>query len=188
MSVALPPVIRRAWLLSFWLALGLVTAVAVACLGWWRGWPAAGWAPAAAAVGAGLSGVALVAPRPARFGYRAWNRAARGYASFAHAWTRRVAFYTVVTPVGWTGARLERAPRPGTSRWWPRGSQPPETYESVADVPLAAGRGSLPSLLGWALADRANAWTIFLLPFLGVLAGLRSEDDHAVPSNVYTLF
>lgn len=189
--ILLPNSPSRGAIRGFWLIIsasaGATAAVLLAVAG------VAQWALSGMAVAAVLAVPGLVRPMRVRLAYRAWNRAARGYAAGASRIVAAVCFFTVVLAAG-RGAGPVRFARaaPAGSMWVPRGTQPASAYASQdgRDAIDQDNDRWLSTVRTWA-GGTGNRWAVALVPFLYALHALdtdagRGQDD--LPADVYTLY
>lgn len=185
-GITLPPMLRRAELQSFWLALsGLCLPVLIVVLGLSTisllvllSWLA-------------FSLLVFVYPSIARFPYRVWNKAAKVYARMARTMVLTVCYHVVFRLVS-VAKDPDRFsfPRSSSSAWGALRPSPIVAYSSqYGQFDKTSVEGSwIAAFLSWAW--RANHfWTVCLLPFLAMLAQLDQEAEEPSPSStIYTLF
>jgi hypothetical protein len=184
--ILLPPNPQRAWLRSFWAAIGILATIIVGMLGciykpelWWC-------APALAI----LFAAGFVVPRLFVWPYRAWNKLARLYAGSAEALIVRIAFFVVCVPAGWASSdmRVSRPPSEGTL-WLSSASPKPIEGPFPAKISKANRAESwVARYAAWAWQSEQK-WRLALLPFLYLLFMVRSSvEEPTVPDSIYTLF
>jgi hypothetical protein len=185
MRVTLPFGCRRAERRSFGATIMLLLLVVLAC--GIRSWTSF---IGGAAVIVSVAALTLWFPRLLEWPYRAWNKAARLYASWATRCVTAVCFYVIVCAVGFATSASRRATSmPSVSAWRPHRALPPDSYESQYELADSAGTGA-----GWNRAFISwcrrtdNAWALSLLPFLVVLGWLHAESSGPQPADIYTLF
>jgi hypothetical protein len=178
---------QRAWLRSFWLALGMVECACVMVFCWLYGTRY-------------LFGIAVVAmalllgllwPHLLIWPYRAWNKIARFYLGIVESFVLNICFFTVIVPAGWAGSHLN-IDRPGVeqSLWLTRQFESTDISGKPCD---SSGSGMekkywISRYVSWAYHSR-QSWALALLPFLLLLSWLgESEPAQPVPENIYTLY
>jgi hypothetical protein len=183
-----PP--RQASLRAFAAAVGLLAAAAACVASALAGASPVVAATVALAAAAAVAGPGLAVPNSVGWPYRAWNRAAREYATLARRAVVLVAF-AVVAAAALIGSTVRLArPADGESLWEPRDTQRASTYASLdACRERPAAGGWMAILGGWAVSAPRNAWTLALLPFVLLLDVLRTGDeDPSPPPGIYTLY
>lgn len=173
-------------------AFGLVVALAVAglaaVLGWRLGASATAVAVVAAVAAAALSAAAWRRPDAFEGGYRLWRRAASAYARRARKALLAICYYTVVAAAGRRPGGLRFGPSDaGESQWTPRATLPPEEYGGQGGGLRTARTGASGDLSAWARSS-GHLWTLFLIPFLLLLASFDPHDEPGSPESIYTLY
>jgi hypothetical protein len=180
---------RRAWLMSFWLAIsvcsgvliGLVSALLISLQ-----WFALGGIPVAV-----LACTGLLWRRAIRRAYAVWNRLALNFGRAAQLLLMGICFYIIFVAVGRTGSALRLAhPSPTASLWVSRGTLAPSAYVSQygARDGVSLQKGWIATFLSWAVRS-GNWWALSLLPFLILLSALQIDEEKSTfPANIYTLF
>jgi hypothetical protein len=180
-----PP--RRAWVMSFWLAVCLGSGLLIGLLSALLISPR--W------FGLGVM-LALVLALPKRLwtqtiAYRLWNRLARYFGHAAHLWLMGICFAIIVVAVGRKGLSLRLArPSSTASLWMPRETLAPAAYISQYSVATARApeKGWIATFFSWVMQS-GNLWALSLLPFLMLLSALRTDQRKSnFPANIYTLF
>jgi hypothetical protein len=182
-----PP--RRAWLMSFWLAISLGSGLLIGLLS------ALLISPRWFSVGVMLALILAVPglrwPQAVARPYRMWNRLAHYFGRGAHLCLMGICFAIIVVAVGRKGASLRLArPSATTSLWVPRETLAPSAYNSQYSTATAAApeKGWIATFVAWA-AQSGNVWALSLLPFFILLAALRTHQSKSpFPANIYTLF
>jgi hypothetical protein len=181
-----PP--RRAWLMSFWLALslgsGLLIGLVVALFISPR------WFGLGVLLMPVLAFPGLLWPQAIARPYRVWNSLARTFGRVAHLWLMGICFYIVLVAVGRQGSSLCLArPTSTTSLWVRRETLALGAYVSQysAATATAPGKGWMATFLAWA-AQSGNIWAWSLLPFFILLAALRTNQKQSNFPDIYTLF
>jgi hypothetical protein len=179
---------RRAFVVVLGIGIGTVVAAIVAVSG------AATHGSAMLAGGVVILGsisLGWLFPYDIALPYRAWNRIARSFSSYAARYVTAVFFWTVVRALTWgpKPTRFEAVP-PGGSTWRNRGTQPSEAYGQQHNAGAAQSQShGMSGLRTWMKeAGPPFVWT--LLPFLAILRALDGtpQDREAVDKNIYTLY
>jgi hypothetical protein len=180
-----PP--RRAWVMSFWLAVSLGSGLLLGLLS------ALLISPRWCGLGVMLA-LVLVLPRPLwtqTIAYRLWNRVARYFGHAAHLWLMGICFAIIIVAVGRKGSSLRLArPSSTSSLWMPRGTLAPGAYISQYSAANARApeKGWIATFFSWA-TQSGNLWALSLLPFFMLLSALRIDQRKSnFPANIYTLF
>ena len=186
--IILPTTPRRAWLMSFWLAICILSGLLFAALTSLLVSPR--WFGLGVIVGLGLALPGFLRPQAISILYNVWNRLARTFARAGRLSVMGICFYVILAAVGRTGSslRLDR-PTAGKSLWVPRTTLAPRAYPHQYDNTTKdpRQRGWIATFLSWA-RESGNWWALPLLPFLVLLSTL-DEDTHKIfPANIYTLF
>lgn len=182
-----PP--RRAWLMSFWLAISLCSGLLIGLLSALLISPP--WFGIGVMLALVLACPGLLWPQAIARPYAVWNRRARYFGRAAHLWLMGICFYIIFVAVGRTGSSLRLAhPPPTTSLWVPRGTLAPSAYGSQHGASDGASlqKGWIATFLSWAVRS-GNFWALSLLPFFILLSALQIDQKKSnFPANIYTLF
>ena len=157
--------------LAVWLALGLLAALVLLAMALASGMSTTTSLLAGAGAWGVWAGAGAWNPRLSRSGARLWIRLARGVGRRGSRVVLGLMFYGVVWPAGRPGASGARARLEGQGGWRSWDPRP----------------GTAAGFAGWATA-RGHAWSVFLIPFVGLLRALGARSEGAAPEGIYTLF
>lgn len=183
----LPSQPSRARLVSFWLAITVLTAFLIIAVFLWVTPKVAGIGvvaiPILGLVGLCCSNVSLVT-------YTAWSRAARVIGNFSQILLLRICFNIVFTIAGWVNSlmRLER-PTVNETLWVGRETLPSITYSSqhrFATAKFSSCRW-VPLLVSWT-GNTGDLLPCCLVPFLLLLRSLTVKQESKVSADLYTLY
>ena len=186
----LPYPARRAWLMSFWLVISILSGLVFGALSsllissrwFWIG----------LIVTLSLFTLGLAQRHAISVLYKYWNRIAGFYMRASRVLLKGICFYFTLVVVGRTGTSLELVrPDSRVSMWVPRRTLPPNTYLITDGSSTNAEHDKtwIGSYLSWARQSR-NLWAVCLLPFLVLLRTVECEDEERpfYPTDVYTLY
>jgi hypothetical protein len=186
--IILPSGPRRKWLISFWLAISLVSGAL--CGAMLAILIAPGWFGVGGIVALMVAVPGLRRPQVASKPYQRWRRAGRSYCRVVSRVLTGLCFCTVFVVARLAGSSLRLA-RPRTSRtmWVPRTTLAPTAYahqynRASPDSPRA---GWLRPYLSWTVRS-GHVWAIGLLPFLIMLEIVEAGPEKGATANIYTLF
>jgi len=186
--IILPLEPRRKWLMSFWLAISLVSGALsgamIAIL------IAPGWSAIGGLVALMMAVPGLRRPQTAMQAYQKWRRAARSYCRVVCLVLTGICFYTVVAVARFAGSSLRLA-RPRTTRtmWVPRTTLTATAYTHQYNRATSGSPrgGWLRTYLSWT-ARSGHVWAASLLPFLIMLEIVEPGPEQRATANIYTLF
>jgi hypothetical protein len=186
--IILPPGPRRKWLMSFWLAISLVSGALCGAM------LAILIAPAWLAVGGIVALVVAVPglrrPQTAARAYHKWRRAARSYCRVVGLVLTGICFYTVFVVARLAGSSLGLArPRAARTMWVPRTTLATTAYTHQYNrtTPGPPRGGWLRTYLAWTVRS-GHVWAASLLPFLILLEIVEPDPEQRPTANIYTLF
>ena len=162
-----------------------VVAAAVVCVaGFWTGGGPA-WLASGVVTLLVTAGIGLLNPLVFAWPYRKWNGLARRFASVAQRFTMAVTFYLVFTIVSVVGARFARnvADRTG---WNPKTTA--QLKSQVGYVPPGGEADDWTGQLRRWSRGQPSRWSLFLLPFLGLLDLLEGQTAVKTAEDIYTLY
>lgn len=182
-----PP--RKAWLLSFWLVISLVSALFIGALSVWFLSPQSALMGVLAVFGFATPGLLWpqqVVEKP----YQLWNTLVSSYTRSARFVMLGLCFYVTFVAVGRLGSALRLArPNGHESMWVPRDALTPATYVYRYD-PLEERDRWVWSRRYYEWATQSgNRWSVCLLPFLLFIRFIEPEEPQKqARSHIYTLF
>ena len=141
---------------------------------------------AGTAVLLGLAGWGVLSPPAFGLAYRTWNRLARRFASLAQRFTMAVTFHLVFGPVSLVGARFEKEARGGDSGWGSKDT--PGLRGQLGYVPVRGEPEDWSGRLRRWSRNGPSRWSLFLLPFLGLLDSLEGQTAVSTAEDIYTLY
>jgi hypothetical protein len=188
--IILPSGPRRKWLISFWLAISLVSGAL--CGAMFALLIAPRWFVLGGIVTLVMAAPGLRRPQAAARPYQRWRRAARGYCRVACRVLTGLCFCTVFVVARVAGSSLGLAlarPRPTRTMWTPRITHAPTAYAYQYNraAPGSPRAGWLRPYLSWTVRS-GHVWAVGLLPFLIMLKILEPGQEKGAPANIYTLF
>jgi hypothetical protein len=187
--ITLPSRPRRAWLVSFWLAISVCSGLLIGLLSALLIAPR--WVGLGGILMLVLACTGLLRRRVIRRAYAVWNRLALSFGRAAQLVLMGICFYIIFVAVGRTGSALRLAhPSPTASLWVPRGTLAPSAYVSQYGARDGASlqQGWIATFLSWAVRS-GNWWALSLLPFFILLSALQIDEKKGTfPANIYTLF
>ncbi len=183
-----PP--RRAWLMSFWLVISVLSGLVFGALSsllissrwFWIGF----------IVTLSLFTLGLAQRHAISVLYNLWNKMAGFYMRASRVVLKGICFYLIFGVIGRTGTSLRLArPASDASMWVPRGTLVPSAYLGTycSSTKADQNKSWIRSYLSWARQSR-NLWAACLLPFLVLLRTVECEDEERpfYPTDVYTLY
>lgn len=183
----LPSPLARAWLLSFWLVISVMSGLVLGMLAGLLIAPL--WSVVGVLVAALLAVPGLLWPQVVSLPYRLWNRLARDFVRCARMILTAICFCIIIVVGRLGSSMLVSRPSAGQSLWVPRG-----TLSSTAYASQHAGATARPPRQSWIAQFLAwtvrsgNLWACCLLPFLLLLAVLEPEYEPHILADIYTLF
>jgi len=133
-----------------------------------------------------VAGWGVLHPAAFALAYRKWNGLARRFASLAQRFTMAVTFYIVFTTVAFVGARFARSAGAGETGWGPK-TAPDLRSQPGYVAPHTAAEEWTGRLRRWS-RGQPSRWSLFLLPFLGLLDSLEGQTAVKTAEDIYTLY
>jgi hypothetical protein len=183
----LPSQLWRAWLLSFWLVISVMSGLVFGILAGLCIAPL--WSVVGVLATCILAVPGLVWPQVVMLPYRLWNRLARDFVRCARMILTAICFCIIIVVGRLGSSMLVSRPSAGQSLWIPRGTLLPMAYASQhASATVQPPRQSwIAQFLTWTVRS-GNLWACCLLPFLLLLTVLEPEYEPHMLTDIYTLF
>ena len=186
--ITLPNQPRRAWLMSFGLAMSALGGLLFGVFLWIFTSPY--WFVVGLMLSLGIALLGMLRPKAILMPYKVWNKLTFYYVRGARLLLKFICFHIVLVPLAQTGSSLNVSrPAPTKSLWIPRKPHTVSSYLVQHDGTTSAfpQRGWIRSYLSWA-KQSSHLWAICLLPFLILLKIVEDEERSTFPTNIYTLF
>jgi hypothetical protein len=183
----LPSQPSRACLISFWLAITVLTAFLVISVSLLVTTKVSSIGAVAIPI---LGLVGLCSSNISMAAYTAWSRATRVIGNFSQILLLRICFDIIFTIVGWANSRirLER-PADNESMWVSRETLPSNTYFSQHRIPTAeiSSRRWISSFVSWT-GNSGDLLPCCLVPLLFLLRSLTPTQESKISADLYTLY
>ena len=173
-------------LTAFGFAMAVTAGIAVAVLALSAGIGLAGSFAVALVTLLVISGWGVLWPTAFTMTYRKWNGLARRFASVAQRFTMAVTFHLVFTIVSLVGARFARSDRAGRTGWSPKTTA--GLKSQIGYVPPGGEADDWTGQLRRWSRGQPSRWSLFLLPFLGLLDLLEGQTAVKTAEDIYTLY